>query len=84
MMKSARGRKWADLLELHGEEVLLLPQEGPCGLGVGGQNPIGCSGDCSGMGECISPKIERGLVAQIRSLAARLEKRRATAQKGIG
>lgn len=75
MMKSARGRKWADLLEVHGEEVLLLLRKDRAAWVLAGKILSAAAAIVVGRESASPPKIERALVAQIQSLAARLEKR---------
>jgi carboxypeptidase T len=75
MMEGARGRKWVDLLEMHGEEVLLLLSEDRPTWQAAGKILSGAATIVVGRERASPPKIERALVAQIQHLVARLEKR---------
>ena len=75
MVESARGRKWVNLIELHGEEVLrLLLKDGATWKAAG--NILSASAAIVlGRESASPPKIDRPLVAQMQRFAAQLEKR---------
>jgi hypothetical protein len=75
MMKSVRGRKWVDLLEQHGEEVLLLLRKDHTAWSASGKIFAAAAAIVLDRESASPPKIDRSLVAQMGGLATRLEKR---------
>ncbi len=74
MLERPRGRRWADLLEIHGEEVL--------GLLRSDRTAWQAAGKLLGRGAALvtnrhaaaAPKVDRALVAEIQRVMTRLEK----------
>jgi hypothetical protein len=75
MMESVRGRKWADLLEAHGEEILLLLGKDDTAWKAAGKIFSAGAAIVQGRDGASPPKIDRALVAQMQRLATRLQKR---------
>ncbi len=75
MMKSARGRKWVDLLETHGAEVFLLLRKDKPAWKAAGKIFTAAASIVLRRESASPPRIDRTLVAQMQRLATRLETR---------
>ncbi|HEY1545015.1 MAG TPA: M14 family zinc carboxypeptidase [Xanthobacteraceae bacterium] len=75
MMESPRGRQWANLLDLHGREVLLLLLKDPTAWKAAGQILSAGAAVVTGRDSASPATIGRTLVTQMQRLATQLEKR---------
>ena len=75
MLESRRGRRWVDLLEAHGEEVLGLLKEDRAAFAAAGKVLARGAELVAGRQAATPRKVDRALVAEIGRLMARVEKR---------
>jgi murein tripeptide amidase MpaA len=75
MLETRRGRRWAELLENHGDEVLALLSQDRRSMQVAEDVLKGAAEVVLRREEDAPPRIERALATRIERLANRLEKR---------